>query len=42
MIQFIHWDGKGSIEIDDNGMLYSILVEVEGTFQRWLYKRNPA
>ena len=26
MIQFIHWDGKGSIEIDDNG---SIIISVE-------------
>lgn len=31
-----------TFEIDDNGMLNSILVEVEGTFRRSLYKRNPA
>ena len=31
-----------TFEIDDDGMLFSILVEVEGTFRRCLYKRNPA
>ena len=30
-----------SIELDDNGMLDSILVEEEGGTGRWLYKRFP-
>ena len=30
-----------TVEFDDNDMLTSILVEEEGGFGRWLYKRNP-
>jgi len=30
-----------TVELDDNGMLESILVEEYEGFGRWLYKRNP-